>query len=101
MTVTAMSAMMKKVHKRAGKQEQKWQIGYEADQMGAVFGDEKVGSNQGKPDKYPFRSRSVIFSSASVLMSFTVFVRRHRFHDGSPVWVRGFFIGVELKNTTH
>ena len=85
MTMTAMSAMMKKVHKRAGKQEQKWQIGYEADQMGAVFGDEKEGSNQGKPDKYPFRSRSVKLPSAAVQVSFTVFFRRHRFHDGSPV----------------
>ena len=54
MASPTMAAVVEKVQKRAGKQEQKWEVIEGACEMSPVLHNKKITCYQEKTDEYPF-----------------------------------------------
>ena len=55
MTSPAMAAVVEQMQKRAGKQEQEWEVREDASEMSPVLHNEEVTAYQEKPDEHPLR----------------------------------------------
>jgi hypothetical protein len=54
MASTTMAAVVEQVQKRAGKQEQKWEVIEDPSEMSPVLHNKKITCYQEKPDEHPF-----------------------------------------------